>query len=216
MGVLRLADANGKAAKLRRQGDVPRLIEMLRSELPEHRREAASALGRLRTPASAHPALAQMARYDAVPLARRDAVRALGATTESDRGPLCDVVTSRLDDDDRDVRLYAAHALGRLRCVSAVMQLALQLDDHDTLTQRHAAEALANVRHRSAIPALYRAVAKSDRAVFSYGLRGLAAVVDERDLDELAALTSSVGFMRRRKLRRLVNSVRSGERLDPR
>jgi HEAT repeat protein len=209
MRALRLADANGKAAKLRREGDVPRLIEMLQSDIPEYRREAASALGRLRTPVSTHDALVHMARHDVLALARRDAVMALGATKESDKGRLCDVLTSCLDDDDRNVRLYAAHSLGRLICRDAVSRLASQLDDQDTLTQRYAAEALANLRHRSAIPALCQAVAKPDRSVSNYGLRGLAAVVDERDLDELGALAGSVGFMRRRKLRRLQDSVRS-------
>lgn len=186
------------------------MIEMLQSELPEHRAEAASALGRLRSPSSAHDSLVHMARHDPVPSGRREAVMALGATTESDKAPVCDVLTSCLDDPNRNVRLYAAHALGRLRCRDAVSHLEAQLDDQDTLTQRHAAEALANIRHRSAIPALCRAVVKPDRSVYNYGLRGLAAVADERDLADLGTLASSIGLLRRRKVRRLEKSIRSG------
>ncbi|MDP2710007.1 MAG: HEAT repeat domain-containing protein [Solirubrobacteraceae bacterium] len=216
MRALRLAGANGKAGEHRRQGDVPKLIEMLQSDLPEDRMEAAAALGRLQSPASTHDVLVHTARHDALPSVRREAVRALGATMESDKESLCEVLTSCLDDDDRNVRLYAAHSLGRLRCLDAVSSLASQLDDQDTLTQRYATEALANLGHRSAIPALGRAVMKPDRSVFNYGVRGLAAVVDDRDLDSLGTLASAVGLMRRRKLRRLEGLVRSEERLDPR
>ena len=131
-----------------------------------------------------------------MPSARREAVIALGATTESEKPPLCDVLASCLDDDDRHVRLYAARALGRLRCSDAVPRLTAQLDDEDTLTQQYAAWALADLRHRSAIPALCRAVAEPDRSVFYWGLRGPAAVVDERDLDAFGARASSVGFVR--------------------
>ena len=211
MHVLRLADANGKAAKLRRQGDVPRLTEMLQSDSPEYRMEAASAVGRLRSPASTHEVLMHMARHDSSPSVRREAVRAIGATTEPDKEALCEVLRSCLDDDSPNVRLYAAHALGRLQCVDAVSRLASQLDDADTLTQRYAAEALANVRHRSAIPALCRAVAKPDRSVCRYGIDGLHAVVDERDVDNLRTLASSVGCLRRRKVRRLQASARSAD-----
>lgn len=203
---LRLADANGKAARLRREGDVSRLLEMLQSEAAEERMEAAAALGRLRTPTQSHDVLMQLARHDAHPKVRREAVMALGAAEESEK--LCPVLADCLDDEHRDVGLYAAEALGRLRCRDAVPQLAERLNDGDPLTRRYASGALAKMRHQSAIPALLRAVADQDKSVFNDGVRGLRAVIDERDLDDLQPLIAAAGFVRRRKLRQLQSTVR--------
>ena len=203
---LRLADANGKAARLRREGDVSRLVEMLQCEAAEDRMEAAAALGRLRTPTQSHDVLMHLAHNDVHPKVRREAVRALGAAKEPEK--LCPVLADCLDDENRDVRLYAAEALGRLRCRDAVPQLTGRLDDADALTRRYASGALAKMRHRSAIPALLRAAADQDKSVFNDGVRGLRAVIDERDLDDLQVLIARAGFVRGRKLRRLQSMVR--------
>lgn len=133
---------------------------------------------------------------------------ALGATTEPEKGPLCAVLAECLDDPNRNVRLYATEALGRLRCRDAVPHLDECLQDADRLARRYASGALANIHHRAAVPALFRALADPDKSVFNDGVRGLRAVVDERDLDHLQAVIASVGFVRRRKLRRLESSVR--------
>lgn len=179
---------------------------MLQNEAAEERAEAAAALGRLRTPVASHSVLVHLARHDVHSTVRREAVMALGAATES--GTLCAVLAECLDDENRNVRLYAAEALGRLRCREAVPQLSERLDDADPLTRRYASGALAKIRHRSAIPALLRAVADRDKSVFNDGVRGLRAVIDERDLDDLQALAATAGFVRRRKLRRLQSTAR--------
>lgn len=133
---------------------------------------------------------------------------ALGAATEPERESLCAVLVECLDDPNRNVRLYATEALGRLRCRSAVPQLAARLQDSDRLTRRYASGALAEMRHHSAVPALLRAVADRDKSVFNDGVRGLQKVMDKHDLDGLQALIASAGFVRGRKLRRLESSIR--------
>ena len=207
MRPLRLADANGRAARLRRAGDVLRLVQMLQSEAPEDRMEAASALGRLKTPKASHDVLMRLARGDEHPTVRREAVLALGAATEPEKGSLCTTLAECLGDPHRNVRLYAAEALGRLRCRDAVPLLAERLENTDRLTRRYASSALAAIRHRSAVPALFRALVDRDKSVFNDGVRGLRTVMDQRDLDDLQPVIESAGFRRGRKLRRLKSAV---------
>lgn len=170
--------------------------------------EAAAAFGRMRCPGSSRGVLVNVAMTDTRARARREAVRALGAYSGPEDEDVCAALRARLEDDDWNVRLEAARALGRRRCRDSTEDLHdLVVTSEDLWTRIYAAQALADLGHRCAVAGLLAAAADNDRRVFKEAVRGLRQLADPRDLHALNELEERASWRRQLTLRRLISDV---------
>lgn len=99
-----------------------------------------------------------------------------------------DPLTALLMDEDPDVRVHAATALGWIGGLDAVQPLLVALQDPDSLVRRYAARALCWVVDESAVEGLIVALDDEDSYVRSYAARALGWSQDERAVEPLRQL----------------------------
>ena len=147
---------------------MPALIEALKDDDNEVRRNAASALGRIGPAAEAAvPALIEALKDDDNEV-RRNAAFALGRIGPAAEAAVPALIEA-LKDEDSDVQRRAAFALGRIgpAAEAAVPALIEALKDEDSDVQRRAASALGRIglAAEAAVPALIEALKDGDRDV---------------------------------------------------
>lgn len=185
------------------------LIAAMKDPMEEVRLRAAKALGSIGGKGAAEPlvrALAEPNRWSAIRIA--DILTDLGREVAGeliDRYPtlnrhgrlaaldiLARVHTidsssflhGRLEDEDRDVRARAAHALGAIGDPAAAPALIARLEDAEWPVRAMAAKALGRIRHAPSIPALRKAMrdrewwvrANAAEAVRAMGEAGIEAL----------------------------------------
>ncbi|MBZ0297622.1 MAG: HEAT repeat domain-containing protein [Anaerolineae bacterium] len=99
-----------------------------------------------------------------------------------------DPLTALLMDEDADVRVHAATALGWVGGRDAVQPLVVALQDKDSLVRRYAARAMCWVVDSTAVPGLVRALRDEDNYVRSYAARALGWSQDDRAVPPLLEL----------------------------
>jgi hypothetical protein len=99
-----------------------------------------------------------------------------------------DPLIALLMDEDADVRVHAATALGWVGGKDAVQPLLVALNDPDTQVRRYAARAMCWVVDRSAVPGLIDALDDEDSYVRCYAARALGWSQDERAIEPLVYL----------------------------
>jgi hypothetical protein len=99
-----------------------------------------------------------------------------------------DPLIALLMDDDADVRVHAATALGWVGGEDAVLPLLVALQDDDVQVRRYAARALCWVVNSAAIEGLIEALDDEDVYVRCYATRALGWSRDERAVDPLIDL----------------------------
>ncbi len=92
-----------------------------------------------------------------------------------------------LDSEDREVRRWAAYALGRLGDASALEPLVSMLQDPRSEVRQSAARALGNLRDRRTLQPLLKALAGRDPEVRSAAAEALGALRVEEAVEPLAA-----------------------------
>ena len=153
-----VAESGGRAA-------VPALIEALGDESPEVRTAVAGALSRIVHPAAAEPlvgALRALAAPQGAARGGAEQFRALAVAIANQGQPAVAPLMKLLDAPEKDVRLWAAHALGRIAHPEAVQPLARLLDDKRSDVRREAALALGQTRGGSVVDPLVRALSHRD------------------------------------------------------
>jgi HEAT repeat protein len=99
-----------------------------------------------------------------------------------------DPLTALLMDDDADVRVHAATALGWVGGRDAVPPLLVALNERDTQVRRYAARAMCWVVDESAVEGLIEALDDEDSYVRCYAARALGWSQDERAIEPLTEL----------------------------
>lgn len=99
-----------------------------------------------------------------------------------------DPLTALLMDEDSDVRVHAATALGWVGGRDAVQPLVVALQDQEALVRRYAARAMCWVVDDTAVPDLVRALRDEDNYVRSYAARALGWSQDDRAIPPLLEL----------------------------
>ena len=99
-----------------------------------------------------------------------------------------DPLIALLMDEDADVRVHAATALGWIGGKDAVQPLLVALSDEDMQVRRYAARALCWVVDDSAVEALIAALEDEDSYVRCYAARALGWSQEERAVDPLTDL----------------------------
>lgn len=99
-----------------------------------------------------------------------------------------DPLIALLMDEDADVRVHAATALGWVGGADAVQPLLVALADYDLAVRRYAARALCWVVNEEAVDGLIRALRDEDSYVRSYAARALGWSQDSRAIEPLQAL----------------------------
>ncbi len=99
-----------------------------------------------------------------------------------------DPLIALLMDDDADVRVHAATALGWVGGHDAVRPLLVALADSDTQVRRYAARALCWVVDDSAVRALIDVLEDEDNYVRCYAARALGWSQDPRAIEPLSDL----------------------------
>lgn len=149
-------------------GAVPALVAALQDEAAEVRRTAAAALAQLGHPAAAEPLCAALARA-----CSRSAGRRADAGDTAEPGELATAVAALgshavapllhlLADEGKDVRRWAAHALGLAGDAAARDPLIARLADSRSEVRREAALALGRLRDDAALAPLVTALANKD------------------------------------------------------
>jgi len=158
---------------------VPALIRALQDEEKEVQDAAAAALSAIRHPASIEPlAKFLQGRPDS---AAAEAVGAFGAQAGKALLPL-------LEQEDKNVRRWAVHALGLAGDESAVGPLIRCLKDRRADVRKEAADALGRIGTPEAVQALLGALDSRDAETRRATARALARVPGEQSLSALAAL----------------------------
>jgi hypothetical protein len=101
-----------------------------------------------------------------------------------------DPLIALLMDDDADVRIHAATALGWVGGREAVQPLLVALQDENAYVRRYAARALCWVVDETAIDALIEALRDDDSYVRQYSARALGWSQDRRSIAPLLELLS--------------------------
>jgi hypothetical protein len=101
-----------------------------------------------------------------------------------------DPLTALLMDEDSDVRVHAATALGWVGGEDAVMPLMVALQDSNQYVRRYAARAMCWVVNESAIEGLIDALKDEDSYVRQYAARALGWSGDKRAIRPLIDLLS--------------------------
>ena len=99
-----------------------------------------------------------------------------------------DPLTALLMDDDADVRVHAATALGWVGGKDAIQPLLVALNDSDTQVRRHAATALGWVVDESAVDVLILSLEDEDHYVRCYAARALGWSQAQRAIEPLKEL----------------------------
>ncbi len=99
-----------------------------------------------------------------------------------------DPLIALLMDDDADVRVHAATALGWVGGKDAIQPLLVALNDPDTQVRRHAATALGWVIDDAAVDALILALEDEDHYVRCYAARALGWSQAQRAVEPLKDL----------------------------
>ena len=99
-----------------------------------------------------------------------------------------DALTALLMDDDADVRVHAATALGWVGGHDAVQPLLVALNERDIQVRRYAARAMCWVVDESAVAGLIAALDDEDSYVRCYAARALGWSQDERAVKPLTEL----------------------------
>jgi hypothetical protein len=101
-----------------------------------------------------------------------------------------DALTALLMDDDADVRVHAATALGWVGGKDAVRPLLVALAEPDTQVRRYAARAMCWVVDETAVDGLIAALEDEDSYVRCYAARALGWSQSERAIEPLSELLS--------------------------
>lgn len=125
------------------------LIEALKSEDSDTRRNASKALGELKDPSAVGPLIASL--RDARSYVRRNAVKALGVLGDTRS---VQPIIKLLNDPDAGVRVDAVVALGALKDLKAVEPLCEVLSDEDSDVRINAIEVLGEMGDRRAMEPL--------------------------------------------------------------
>jgi HEAT repeat protein len=99
-----------------------------------------------------------------------------------------DPLIALLMDEDADVRVHAATALGWVGGKDAVQPLLVALQDENLGVRRYAARALCWVVDETAVPGLIEALHDEDNYVRCYSARALGWSQDERAIEPLKVL----------------------------
>jgi hypothetical protein len=99
-----------------------------------------------------------------------------------------DPLIALLMDEDSDVRVHAATALGWVGGKDAIQPLLVALQDENLGVRRYAARALCWVVDENAVPGLIEALHDEDNYVRCYSARALGWSHDERAIEPLKAL----------------------------
>lgn len=170
-----------KDARLRRESDVPALLQALKNPDEAHRRKAVEGLGRLGSRASgAIPALLECLK-DPDELVRGQSAEALGSIGLDGRGETVTAMRTLMKDRSEFVRRMAAGALGSFgpAAAPAVPELSEALRDPEEFVRRAAADALGKIGSRAtqASSALQAALADSDVFVRHWAAVALNKIV---------------------------------------
>lgn len=160
--------------------DVRGLIRLLTARNWEVRRDAASALMRIRSPLAVEPLMAAM--HDPHEQVRWSAALALAEIYDP---RAYDSLVAALRDTDPSVREAAAYGLGNLHNPQAVPVLVTALGDPESNVRYGVVEALGKLRDVRAVEPLIAALCDPSPLVRFYAARALGQIGDPRALDEL-------------------------------
>jgi HEAT repeat protein len=168
-------------------------------------------------------ALAKDALLDASPIVRATAVEVLAGINDKTAKLK---ILPRLKDQNAEVRMRAAEALGSLRHVAkAPVQLVKLLKDRDVLVRVAAAESLGLIGDTRALPALRSALHDRSPLVRSYAAEAVGTLGKKHDLSKLTRLLQDetnelarVGFYKglyklgeKKALQNLITTVNKGK-----
>ena len=176
-----LAKTPVRSVPLRRESDVPTLMQALNHPDEMHRRKAAEGLGRLGSRAKvAIPALLECLK-DKDDLVRGQSAEALGSIGLDGRSDTITAMRALLKDMSEFVRRMAAGALGSFgsAAAEAVPELSEALRDREEFVRRAAADALGKIGARAsqAAPALQAALSDNDVFVRHWAAVALNKIV---------------------------------------
>ena len=172
-----LSSANVK--RLKKEGNVPALVQALRNRNPGVQYDAAEALGELGDPSSVGPLMAAFSgdRYSGVRWKAAEALARIGVPAI---GPL----VQALSHPDEDVRWMAAIALGEIGDPQAIGPLVRLLGDPDRFVQSRAAFALGELGPEAVGP-LMAALREGDPGTREGAARALGLIADTRGIEPL-------------------------------
>jgi len=169
------------------------LIEALRDQSPEVRKEAASALGRVGDSTAVMPLASALS--DANPEVRAAAAGALARYRDARAVP---ALAAALSDSESGVRRSALRALVRTRHESVVPALIGALDDEAPEVREMAADVLGDLKDSRAVPGLINTVRDQHPDVREEAIQSLYELRDSRAVPALIAATrDSVTKVRR-------------------
>lgn len=129
---------------------ISRFIEMFSSEDPINRLMAVYALGKLDSDGNLD--IIKMALEDEVPDIRKIALESLNICSMDTQD--LEIIVSRLNDENRDVRLTVIELMGKCYNEKVVGYIIQALDDDDDWVQVRAAEALGDKKEKAALSKL--------------------------------------------------------------
>jgi HEAT repeat protein len=188
------AEAAARLQESHQKNSVPALVKALEDEHPQVRLAVIRALGALRNPKAAEPLSAALAGIALRPKEMRSSAEhaeyealaaALGAIGSASVIPLLRL----LDSGDRDVRRWAAHALGLTRDARAIAPLIKQLQDHRSEARRAAALALGAIGQPQALDPLVKALSSRDLETRCAAADALGMIGSEQAVNALCSIS---------------------------
>lgn len=175
------ADALGEIGD--RRATAPLVSVLAKDGVETARERAATALGRLKDPASVEPLC--LALKDAASSVRCNAASALGELRDPRATP---ALVEALKDSDARVRTFAADALGQGEDRRAVHPLMAALEDADSAVRAKAAWALGGLGDPEAKPALRERLKETTGEVGTTAARALGNLQDVEAVPALVEL----------------------------
>lgn len=172
---------------LKRSGDtaaVEPLIKALNDEEERNRREAASALADFKNP-RAIDALIEVLKNDTT-YARSSASYALSKIG----APAVEPLLGLLDEEDRDIKIYAINSLGRIGDPQALKPLSKFLKHKDTRIRKSLVYALDGIDHPKCLKLLHNALNDEEYMVWYEACKVLA---HKRDPSSVKPLVRTIG-----------------------
>ncbi len=193
---LKSSDTQAKIAAAKELGatkenrGVPSLIEGLKDESEPVRIACARALGQIGHPAGVEPLVCALRAGKKRNAAEKGdgAESYVQVLTEALAGAgALDQLAGLLASEDREVRRWAARALGLMRDSRAVEPLCIRLDDARAEVRKAAIQALEEIADPAAVPALVKTLSNRDPETRQAAVRALGILADPASGASLAA-----------------------------
>ncbi|MDD4962577.1 MAG: HEAT repeat domain-containing protein, partial [Gallionella sp.] len=184
-----------------RDGAIQPLLDVLKDENGDIRRDAAQALGNFKDPAALNALLDAIKDEDSN--VRRGAAQALGNFKDP---AALNALLGAIKDEDSFVRRDAAKALGNFKDPAALNALLGAIKDEDSFARMGATQALGNFKDPAALNALLGAIKEEDSFARMGATEALGNFKDPAALNALlGAIKDEYSFVRRDAAKALGN-----------